>query len=75
MLIEINDDTVDAIFKSTFIQDYKNLLSQHAELTQKLVTSPLKQFELEDLNDTGRWIEGMEIMMEYYIGHDWKETI
>jgi len=73
MVIEIDDETIDKIFQNTLIQDYKGLLKQKNDLTDKLNKESLKQFELEDLNDTDHWIKGIEIMMEYYIGHNWKE--
>jgi hypothetical protein len=75
MQLTVTDDTADALFREILIQDYKSLIEQHKQLSDKLVTAPLRKFELEDLNDTTRWIEGIEIMMEYYIGYNWKETI
>jgi len=75
MVIEIDDETIDKIFQNTLIQDYKGLLKQKNDLTNKLNKESLKQFELEDLNDTDRWIAGLEIMMEYYIGYGWKKRL
>jgi len=73
MLIDIDVETIDKIFQATLIQDYRGLLQQKQQLTEKLNKEPLAQYELEDLNDTDHWIKGIEIMMEYYIGHNWKE--
>jgi molybdopterin-binding protein len=72
MLIDIDDETIDKIFKNTLIQDYRILLSQKQELSSKLSRESLEQYELADLNDTEYFIKSMEVMMEYYIGDDWK---
>jgi hypothetical protein len=73
MLIDIDVETIDKIFQQTLIQDYTGLLKQKEQLTHKLANESLAQYELEDLNDTEHFIKGMEIMMEYYIGANWKE--
>ena len=73
MLIDIDVETIDKIFQQTLIQDYKGLMKQKEQLTHKLANESLAQYELEDLNDTEHWIQGIEIMMEYYIGSNWKE--
>ena len=73
MLIDIDVETIDKIFQQTLIQDYKGLMKQKEQLTHKLANESLAQYELEDLNDTEHFIKGMEIMMEYYIGSNWKE--
>ena len=73
MLIDIDDEAIDKIFQNTLIQDYKGLLKQKNDLIDRLES--LEMFELEDLTDTKRWIEGIETMMEYYIGHNWQEKV
>jgi hypothetical protein len=75
MLIDIDAETIDKIFQNTLIQDYRMLLKQKQELTEKLTTVSLQQYELEDLNDTDRWLSGIGIMMEYYIGANWKDKV
>jgi len=75
MLIDIDAETIDKIFQNTLIQDYRMLLKQKQELTEKLTTVSLHQYELEDLNDTDRWLSGIGIMMEYYIGANWKDKV
>lgn len=75
MLIDIDVETIDKIFQQTLIQDYKGLMKQKQNLTDKMSKESLAQYELEDLNYTDRWIQGIEIMMEYYIGADWKNKV
>jgi len=75
MLIDIDVETIDKIFEQTLLQDYRGLVKQKQELSDKLSREPLAEYELGDLNDTEHFIKGMEIMIEYYIGANWKEKV
>lgn len=75
MLIDIDVETIDKIFQQTLLQDYRGLIKQKQELSDKLAREPLAEYELGDLNDTEHFIKGMEVMMEYYIGANWENKI
>jgi hypothetical protein len=66
-IIEITNDTADAIFRDMLIQDYAGLKSEKIRLES---AESLAEFQKQDLISTRRYLVGMEIMMEYYLTQD-----
>lgn len=73
MKIELSSDAVDGIFRSGLIQDYKSLKEDIRRLKDKKPN--LQAYQKEDLKANKRYKKAMEIMLEYYVGMDWKETV
>jgi len=72
MKVELNNDAVDAIFRSIFIEDYKMLKSD----IQNLKDSPeLAPYQKEDLKANKKYLDAMETLMSYYIGYDWESVV
>ena len=72
MIVELNDDAVDGIIKSLLVQDYKGLCSDIANLES---AKELRDYQRQDLEHNYRYRNAMEIMMEYYVGFDWKSQL
>ena len=72
MKVELTGDAVDGIIKSILIQDYKGLCSDIANLES---AKELPAYKQQDLEHNYRYRNAMEIMMEYYVGFDWKKEL
>lgn len=73
MKVELSSDAVDGIFRSVLIQDYKGLKKDIKRLKDKKPN--LQAYQKEDLKANKRYKKAMEVMLEYYVGIDWKETV
>jgi hypothetical protein len=73
MKVELSSDAVDSIFRSVLIQDYKGLKDDIRRLKDKKPN--LQAYQKEDLKANKKYKKAMEVMLEYYVGIDWKETI
>ena len=72
MIVELNNEAVDGLIKSLLVQDYKGLCSDIKNLES---AAELREYQRQDLNDNYRYRDAMEIMMEYYVGFDWKREL
>jgi hypothetical protein len=72
MIVELNDEAVDGLIKSLLVQDYKGLCSDIDNLES---AKELKEYQQQDLEHNYRYRDAMEIMMEYYVGFDWKNEL
>jgi hypothetical protein len=72
MIVELNNEAVDGIVKSILIQDYKGLCSDINNLES---TKELKEYQRQDLDHNYRYRNAMEILLEYYVGFDWKNEL
>ena len=72
MIVELNNEAVDGLIKSLLIQDYKGLCSDIDNLES---AKELRDYQKEDLSHNYRYRDAMEIMMEYYVGFDWKREL
>lgn len=72
MIVELNNEAVDGLIKSLLIQDYKGLCSDINNLES---AKELRDYQKEDLEHNYRYKNAMEIMMEYYVGFDWKREL
>ena len=58
--------------QSILIQDYYGLV----EDTNRLKEVKDKQtYQLQDIEHNLRYIDAMEVLMEYYVGFDWKDRV
>jgi hypothetical protein len=72
MLVELNHEAVDGLMKSILIQDYQGLVSDNKRLAMIKDKQP---YQFQDMAHNLRYIEAMEILMEYYVGFDWRNEI
>ena len=72
MKVDLTSDAVDGILHSILLQDYTNLCSDINNLES---AKELRDYQKQDLEHNYRYRNAMEIMMEYYIGFDWKEKL
>ena len=72
MIVELNNEAVDGLIKSLLVQDYKGLCSDIDNLES---AKELKAYQQQDLEHNYRYRDAMEIMMEYYVGFDWKNKL
>ena len=72
MKVDLTSDAVDGLMKSILIQDYKNLCSDIENLES---AKELRDYQKKDLDHNYRYRNAMEIMMEYYVGFDWKREL
>ena len=72
MKVELTGEAVDGLMHSILLQDYRGLV----EDTDRLKKVKDKQtYQLQDIEHNLRYIDAMEVLMEYYIGFDWKERL
>ena len=72
MKVELTSEAVDGLMHSILLQDYRGLV----EDTDRLKKVKDKQtYQLQDIEHNLRYIDAMEVLMEYYIGFDWKERL
>jgi hypothetical protein len=72
MKVELTSDAVDGLMKSILLQDYQNLCSDIANLES---AKELRDYQKKDLEHNYRYRNAMEIIMEYYVGFDWKREL
>ena len=73
MKIEISSEAVDTIFRSVLIEDYKMLKEDIKRLKAK--KAELKEYQKQDLKANKRYKKAMKVLLEYYVGYDWKESV
>ena len=72
MIVELNNEAVDGLIKSLLIQDYKGLCSDIENLES---AKKLPEYKQQDLEHNYRYKNAMEVLMEYYVGFEWKEHV
>jgi hypothetical protein len=72
MKVELTSEAVDGLMRSILMQDYRGIV----EDTDRLKKVKDKQtYQLQDIEHNLRYIDAMEVLMEYYVGFDWKERV
>ena len=80
MKIDIDDEVIDGLVKSVIKNDYR-LIKENAEMLQakKALCAnsdlELPKYEQEDLDHNIELIQAFEVIIEYYVGFDWKSEI
>jgi len=72
MIIDLNNEAVDGIVKSILIQDYKSLCSDIINLES---AKELPEYKQQDLEHNYRYRNAMEILLEFYVGFNWKDQM
>jgi len=72
MIVELNDEAVDGLIRSLLIQDYKGLCSDIDKLES---AKELRDYQKQDLEHNYRYKNAMEVLMEYYVGFQWKDAL
>jgi hypothetical protein len=73
MKVELSNDAVDQIFRSVLVQDYKMLKEDIKRLKEN--KDNLAPYQKEDLRANRRYKKSMEVLLEYYVGMDWKQSL
>jgi hypothetical protein len=72
MKVELTSEAVDGLMQSILMQDYRGIV----EDTDRLKKIKDKQtYQLQDIEHNLRYIDAMEVLMEYYVGFDWKDRV
>lgn len=72
MKVELTNEAVDGLMRSILMQDYRGIV----EDTDRLKEVKDKQtYQLQDIEHNLRYIDAMEVLMEYYVGFDWKDRV
>ena len=72
MKVELTSEAVDGLMRSILMQDYRGIV----EDTNRLKKVKDKQtYQLQDIEHNLRYIDAMEVLMEYYGGFDWRERV
>ncbi len=72
MKVELTNEAIDGLMQSILLQDYRGIV----EDTDRLKKIKDKQtYQLQDIEHNLRYIDAMEVLMEYYIGFDWKDRV
>ena len=69
MKIEISDETAVSIIADVMVHDYRML---QADIIRYLEKPILSNVEQQDLDNWKKMIHSLDEVLEYYIGHDWK---
>ena len=71
-MVELTHEAVDGLMKSILIQDYKGLLEDNARL---LEIKDKATYQQQDIEHNLRYLDAMEVLMEYYVGFQWKDEL
>ena len=72
MIVDLNNEAVDGIIKSILVQDYKGLCEDIDRLEK---SKKLADYQKQDLEHNYRYRNAMEILLEYYVGFNWKDQM
>jgi hypothetical protein len=72
MKVELTNEAVDGLMHSILLQDYQSLCEDINRLES---AKELRDHQRQDLDHNYRYCNAMEIIMEYYIGFDWKQKL
>jgi hypothetical protein len=73
--LKIADNTADELMKDILLQDYRGLTQQVQEFKARALESSVLDYALEDLEFSERVLAAMPVIMEYYIGEDWRSNL
>jgi hypothetical protein len=72
MKVELTNEAVDGLMHSILLQDYQSLCE---DIDRLETAKELAKYQREDLDHNYRYRNAMEILLEYYVGFDWKEKL
>lgn len=65
--IELNDETLDKIYKQILVQDYLSLVREVKELKK---IPKKKDYQFEDLENCIKYRDALKIAITYYFPHE-----
>lgn len=72
MQVELTGEAVDGLMRSILLQDYRGIV-EDTERLKKLENKA--SYQLQDIEHNLRYIDAMEVLMEYYVGFNWKDEL
>lgn len=72
MKVELTNEAVDSIMHSVLLRDYQSLCEDINRLES---SKELANYQRQDLDHNYRYRNAMEILLEYYVGFDWKQKL
>lgn len=72
MKVELTSEAVDGLMQSILMQDYQGLCE---DIDRLETAKELARYQREDLDHNYRYRNAMEILLEYYVGFDWKDRV
>jgi hypothetical protein len=72
MQVELTSEAVDGLMRSILLQDYRGIV-EDTERLKKLQNKA--SYQLQDIEHNLRYIDAMEVLMEYYVGFNWKDEL
>lgn len=72
MQVELTNEAVDGLMRSILVQDYKGLIDDNKRL--KMIKNKA-EYQKQDIEHNLRYIDAMEVLMEYYVGFQWKDDL
>lgn len=72
MKVELTNEAVDGLMQSILLQDYQGLVEDTNRLKE---IKDKKAYQLQDIEHNLRYIDAMEVLLEYYVGFDWKQKL
>jgi hypothetical protein len=72
MKVELTSEAVDGLMQSILMQDYQGLCE---DINRLETAKELAKYQREDLDHNYRYRNAMEILLEYYVGFDWKQKL
>ncbi len=72
MKVELTSEAVDGLMQSILLQDYRGLCE---DINRLEGSDSLKEHQQQDLDHNHRYREAMEVLMEYYIGFQWRDEL
>jgi hypothetical protein len=72
MMVELTNEAVDGLMQSILMQDYKGLCD---DITRLEMIANKAKYQIQDLDHNYRYRNAMEVLMEYYIGFNWKDKL
>lgn len=72
MQVELTGEAVDGLMRSILLQDYRGIV-EDTERLKKLQNKA--SYQLQDIEHNLRYIDAMEVLMEYYLGFNWKDEL
>ena len=70
MKIDISDETIDRIMADVMVQDYYRLESDINRYRERTILSDIEKADLKSWELT---IQALDVVLDYYIGYEWKK--
>lgn len=75
MNIQLSDEAVEEIFHQYMLEDYRIIVSCIKTLKKVDKKVGLREWEVENLQDYKKNRKAMKVVLEYYLGVNWKDKL